>query len=87
MYDIRWDHTLNFTERAPEHHLLTQQRVWSWFEVLVSGLRHGLGALAVGLIALRQIGGYTGDVLGAGQAIAETAALVAASAVISGNMS
>ncbi len=57
---------------------------WGVITVLVAG---GLGALAVGLIALRQIGGYTGDVLGAGQAIAETAALVAASAVISGNMS
>ena len=49
------------------------------FVVLIAG---GLGAFVVGWIALRQIGGYTGDVLGAGQQIAETAALVAASAVI-----
>ncbi len=49
------------------------------FVVLIAG---GLGAFAVGWIALRQIGGYTGDVLGAGQQIAETAALVAACAVI-----
>ncbi|MBT5943311.1 MAG: adenosylcobinamide-GDP ribazoletransferase [Rhodospirillaceae bacterium] len=51
--------------------------------VLVAG---GLGAFAVGLLSFRQIGGYTGDVLGAGQAVAETAALVAASAVISGSI-
>lgn len=51
--------------------------------ILIAG---GLGAFAVGVIALRQIGGYTGDVLGAAQAIAETAALVAASAVISGSI-
>ena len=51
--------------------------------VLVAG---GLGAFAVGLLSFRQIGGYTGDVLGAGQAVAETAALVAASAVSSGSI-
>ena len=51
--------------------------------VLVAG---GLGAFAVGLIALRQIGGYTGDVLGAAVAIAETASLVAASAILSGSI-
>jgi adenosylcobinamide-GDP ribazoletransferase len=51
--------------------------------VLIAG---GLGSFVVGLIAFRQIGGYTGDVLGAAQAIAETAALVAASAVISGSI-
>lgn len=50
--------------------------------VLAAG---GAGAFAVGLIALRQIGGYTGDVLGAAQQVAEAAALVAASAVIAGN--
>jgi len=52
--------------------------------VLIAG---GLGAFAVGMIAFRQIGGYTGDVLGAAVAIAETAALVAASAAISGSLS
>lgn len=51
--------------------------------VLAAG---GLGAFAVGLLALRQIGGYTGDVLGAGVIIAETAALVAASAILSGSI-
>lgn len=51
--------------------------------VLIAG---GLGAFGVGLIAFRQIGGYTGDVLGAAVTIAETAALVAASAVISGSI-
>ncbi len=46
----------------------------------------GLGAFVVGFIALQQIGGYTGDVLGAAQQIAETAVLVAASAVIVGSI-
>lgn len=44
----------------------------------------GLAAFVVGWIALKQIGGYTGDVLGAGQQLAEAATLVAASAIISG---
>ena len=56
---------------------------WGVLAVLAAG---GLGAFAVGLIALRQIGGYTGDVLGAGQAVAETAALVTASAVLAGSI-
>lgn len=50
--------------------------------VLIAG---GLGAFAVGWLALRQIDGYTGDVLGGAQQAAETAVLVAASAVIMGN--
>lgn len=45
----------------------------------------GLAAFAVGWIALKQIGGYTGDVLGAGQQAAEAATLVAASAIILGH--
>ncbi|MBT5570623.1 MAG: adenosylcobinamide-GDP ribazoletransferase [Alphaproteobacteria bacterium] len=44
----------------------------------------GLAAFMVGWIALKQIGGYTGDVLGAAQQIGEAATLVAASAIISG---
>jgi adenosylcobinamide-GDP ribazoletransferase len=35
----------------------------------------GLGALAVAALARRQIGGYTGDVLGAAQQISEVAML------------
>lgn len=46
----------------------------------------GLAAFAVGWIALKQIDGYTGDVLGAGQQLAEAATLVAASAIISGQL-
>jgi len=53
------------------------------FTVLIAG---GLGAFAVGLIAFRQIGGYTGDVLGAAVSIAEATALVAASAIIPGSI-
>ncbi len=45
----------------------------------------GGGALVVGWLALRQIDGYTGDVLGGVQQAAETAVLIAASAVIMGN--
>lgn len=45
----------------------------------------GLGAFAVGWLALRQIDGYTGDVLGAAQQVAEAAVLIAASAVIIGS--
>jgi len=50
--------------------------------VLIAG---GLGAFAIGWLALRQIDGYTGDVLGGVQQAAEAAVLIAASAVIIGN--
>ena len=56
---------------------------WGVITVLIAG---ALGAIVVGLIALRQIGGYTGDVLGACVIVSETSALVAASAVISGSV-
>lgn len=46
----------------------------------------GFAAFIVGWIALKQIGGYTGDVLGAGQQAAEAATLVAASAIILGQL-
>lgn len=46
----------------------------------------GLGAFVVGWLALQQIGGYTGDVLGGVQQAAETAILIVASAVIVGNI-
>ena len=53
---------------------------------VVFGLGLGLAALAggalVALIALRQIGGYSGDVLGAVQQLAEIAVLLAAAAVL-----
>jgi adenosylcobinamide-GDP ribazoletransferase len=55
---------------------------WGTLVVLAAG---ALGAFAVGWIAQKQIDGYTGDVLGAAQQVAEAAALVAASAVIVGN--
>lgn len=45
----------------------------------------GLGAFMVGWIALKQIGGYTGDVLGAAQQVGEAATLIAASAIILGS--
>jgi len=53
--------------------------------VLVILAAGGLAAFAVGWLALRQIGGYTGDVLGAAQQAGEAAALIAASAVMMGN--
>ena len=40
-----------------------------------------LARLAVGLLAKRQLGGITGDVLGATQQLAETAALLAVAAL------
>ena len=45
----------------------------------------GGGAFAIGWLALRQIDGYTGDVLGGVQQAAEAATLIVASAVIIGN--
>ncbi len=50
--------------------------------ILVAG---GAGAFVVGWLALRQIDGYTGDVLGGAQQAAEAAVLIVASAVIMGN--
>ncbi len=50
--------------------------------ILVAG---GVGAFAVGWLALQQIDGYTGDVLGGAQQAAEAAVLIVASAVIMGN--
>lgn len=46
------------------------------WRVLAASLMAALGALAVTRIARRAIGGYTGDVLGAAQQIAEIAALL-----------
>ena len=54
--------------------------------VLIILAAGGLGAFAVGWLALRQIDGYTGDVLGGVQQAAEAAALIAASAVIVGSL-
>jgi len=51
----------------------------AFFVAVVCGL---IGAGAVSLIAARQVGGYTGDVLGAVQQAAETAVLLALSAVL-----
>ncbi len=50
-----------------------------WSLVAASG---GIGAVAV--LAVRQVGGYTGDVLGAAQQISETAILVALAATMTG---
>lgn len=51
--------------------------------ILVAG---GAGAFVIGWLALRQIEGYTGDVLGGVQQAAEAAVLVVASAVIMGSV-
>ena len=53
--------------------------------VLIILAAGGAGAFAIGWLALRQIDGYTGDVLGATQQAAEAAVLVFASAVIMGS--
>lgn len=52
--------------------------------VLIILAAGGAGAFAVGWLALRQIDGYTGDVLGGVQQAAEAAILIVASAVIMG---
>ena len=53
--------------------------------VLIILAAGGVGAFAVGWLALQQIDGYTGDVLGGAQQVAEAAVLIVASAVIMGN--
>ncbi len=53
------------------------------FGVILILAAGGLAAFLVGWIAL-QIGGYTGDTLGAAQQAADAAVLVAASAIILG---
>ena len=53
--------------------------------VLIILAAGGVGAFAVGWLALQQIDGYTGDVLGGVQQVAEAAVLIVASAVIMGN--
>ena len=49
-------------------------------QIVVADLAAGLAAMLVARLAERQIGGYTGDVLGAAQQVAEIAALLALSA-------
>jgi adenosylcobinamide-GDP ribazoletransferase len=48
----------------------------SWGEALWAAVVAGLGAFVVARLALRQIGGQTGDVLGGAEQVAETAILV-----------
>ncbi len=50
--------------------------------VIVALLGGGGGALGVAVLAQRQVGGYTGDVLGAVQQVAEIGVILAASAMI-----
>ena len=52
--------------------------------VLIILAAGGIGTFAVGWLALRQIDGYTGDVLGGVQQAAEATVLIVASAVIMG---
>ena len=49
---------------------------------LVAAIAGACAAWAMGAIARRQIGGYTGDVLGAAEQLAEAAMLVAAAALL-----
>ena len=48
----------------------------SWLNVLWAVVAAGISGLVIARLALRQIGGQTGDVLGAAEQIAETAILV-----------
>jgi adenosylcobinamide-GDP ribazoletransferase len=47
-----------------------------WIEALAAAVAAGASAAVVGILAQRQIGGQTGDVLGAAEQIGETAILV-----------
>lgn len=48
----------------------------SWTYALAAALVAAICACAIGLLALRQIGGHTGDVLGAAEQMAETSILL-----------
>jgi adenosylcobinamide-GDP ribazoletransferase len=48
----------------------------SWSNALSAAVLAGLSGLAIAWLALRQIGGQTGDVLGGAEQVAETAILV-----------
>jgi adenosylcobinamide-GDP ribazoletransferase len=48
----------------------------SWLDVLWAVAAAGISGLVVARLALRQIGGQTGDVLGAAEQVAETAILI-----------
>jgi adenosylcobinamide-GDP ribazoletransferase len=48
----------------------------SWSNALFAAMLAGLSGLAIAWLALRQIGGQTGDVLGGTEQVAETAILV-----------
>jgi adenosylcobinamide-GDP ribazoletransferase len=48
----------------------------SWTNALFAALAAGVSALAMAWLALRQIGGQTGDVLGGAEQVSETAILV-----------
>ena len=54
-----------------------------WKTALAAVLVTALSAWAIGLLAMRQIGGQTGDVLGAAEQVAETAILLLLAAAAS----
>jgi adenosylcobinamide-GDP ribazoletransferase len=55
----------------------------SWIDALAAAIAAGASAAAVAWLALRQIGGQTGDVLGGAEQVAETAILVLLAARLS----
>ena len=57
---------------------------YGWVPFLGSIIVAGLATVGVTLLAARQIGGYTGDTLGAAQQISETAILAALAATMGG---
>jgi adenosylcobinamide-GDP ribazoletransferase len=52
-----------------------------WTYALAAALVASICACAIGLLALRQIGGHTGDVLGAAEQVAETSILLLLAAI------
>lgn len=84
------DDGLGFAAGVPERNAVAGATVIAVVAAIVfSGIGGGvaafggaaLGALAIGALARRQIGGQTGDVLGAGQQVAEVLCLAALIAV------
>ena len=57
---------------------------FGWTPALWAAAAAIVGAWSIGRLAVRQVGGYTGDVLGAAQQISETAILVALAATMVG---
>ena len=57
---------------------------FGWVPILWSLIAAGVSTTGVAVLAVRQVGGYTGDILGAAQQISETVILVALTTTMTG---